>query len=461
MKKQRSEFFGTFLTVFSFFIFKIISSLKNSKNSFFNLVRNIQSSTKYFFALNSKYFRALKNKWVLVWGSVSLVLIAAAVLVIFNITVGYYMLSYDGVTLGYTRNPAVVETTINSLKNQFENNQNVNEDLDSILVTEVQSSNLFLSCLNKDEIETLIVSAAKTIEYAHCVYIDDTLMFATTSEKKLNNALNDYKNDRITLSKDINTKYDSCDIEFLCKFEIKKECVLVDILTKTNIYETVYNIFENNLPYRITCLQTEAVSVPYVTYYERNDNLYSGSRKVVVEGKNGTKNVQSKLVIENGTLISEQVVNEETVTNPRTKKIQIGNGITGGFDKKDILLLPVEGYVTSPYGDRLDPFTREPDFHKGMDIASTTGTPIIAASGGKIIQASDKKNGYGNCVIIEHYSGFRTLYAHCSELLVEVGDYVSAGQTIAKVGSTGRSTGPHLHFSVIIDGKYVDPSIYL
>jgi len=461
MKKQRSEFFGTLLTVFSFFIFKIISSLKNSKNSFFNLVRNIQSSTKYFFALNSKYFRALKNKWVLVWGSISLVLIATAVVIIINITVGYYMLSYDGVTLGYTRNPAVVETTINSLKNQFENNQNVNEDLDNVLVTEVQSSNLFLSCLNKDEIETVIVSAVKTIEYAHCVYIDNTLIFATTSEKKLNNALNDYKNDRITLSKDINTKYDSCDIEFLCKFEIKKECVLVDILTKTNIYETVYNIFENNLPYRITCLQTEEVSVPYVTYYERNNNLYSGSRKVVVEGKNGTKNVQSKLIVENGILISEQVVNEVTVRNPITKKIQIGNGITGGFDKKDILLLPDEGYVTSPYGDRLDPFTREPDFHKGMDIASTTGTPIIAASGGKIIQASDKKNGYGNCVIIEHYSGFRTLYAHCSELLVEVGDYVSAGQTIAKVGSTGRSTGPHLHFSVIIDGKYVDPSIYL
>jgi len=63
-------------------------------------------------------------------------------------------------------------------------------------------------------------------------------------------------------------------------------------------------------------------------------------------------------------------------------------------------------------------------------------------------------------VIIEHYDGFRTLYAHCSELLVSVGDYVKAGDLIAKVGSTGRSTGPHLHFSVIIDGEYVDPTIY-
>ena len=71
-----------------------------------------------------------------------------------------------------------------------------------------------------------------------------------------------------------------------------------------------------------------------------------------------------------------------------------------------------------------------------------------------------KKNGYGKCVIVEHYSGFRTLYGHCSELLVEEGDYILQGELIAKVGSTGRSTGPHLHFSVIIDGSFVDPSIY-
>ena len=461
MREKNSENFSAFCTLLSFWFFSFVSSVKNLWRSFSNALENTKRATKYFFAVNARYFSALKNKWIFVWGSVSAVLIAAAIIIIYNITVGYYMLSYGGATLGYTRNPAIVQTTINSIKNQFKDNQEVIEDLDNIIVAEVQSSNLFLACLDKDEIESVIVSAAKTIEFAHCVYIDNELIFATTSEKKLNNAINDYKNDRITLSKDINTTFDSCDVEFLRDFKTNYECVLSEKITTDSVYTALYELFEEELPYRITCLQTEAVSVPYVTYYERNNNLYSGSRKVVVEGKNGTKNVQSKLVVENGVLISEQVVNEITVVNPTTKKIQIGNGITGGFDKKDILLLPVEGYVTSPYGDRLDPFTKEPDYHTGLDISAKTGTPVIAAAGGKIIQASDKKNGYGKCVIIEHYSGFRTLYAHCSELLVQVGDYVAAGDTISLVGSTGRSTGPHLHFSVIIDGKYVDPSIYL
>lgn len=452
--------FTSFFVTLSFCFAKLRSAVCNFKNYFALRYQNLKNLIKYFLSANYKFVRAFRNKWVVIWCCVSVVLITSAIVVLLNITINYYMLTYNGKTLGYTRNTVVVQSTINSIKSKFVDNEEVLNDLDDIAVVEVQSSNLFLSCLNKDELKTAIVDVADSIEFAYCAYIDNELLFATTSKKNFDNALRDFKDDRITLSLDINEVYDSCEVEILNDFSTSYDCVLSEELTSKNVYQTFYELCEEELKYRIICLQTETVDIPYVTYYERNDNLYSGSRKVVRQGKKGSKSVQSKLVVENGELISSQVVDEKIFSNPVTKRIQIGNGIIGDVSKDKIFLLPVEGYVTSGYGDRADPFTSEQAFHNGLDISAAEGTPIIAALGGKIIQASDKNNGFGKCIIIEHYTGFRTLYAHASELLVSVGDYVEAGQTVALVGSTGRSTGPHLHFSVYIDGKYVDPSIY-
>jgi murein DD-endopeptidase MepM/ murein hydrolase activator NlpD len=116
--------------------------------------------------------------------------------------------------------------------------------------------------------------------------------------------------------------------------------------------------------------------------------------------------------------------------------------------------------VGSPYGNRLDPFTGHLSFHPGLDLVAPTGTPIIASAGGHVIQAGER-NGYGNSVDIRHANGVVTRYGHASRLLVQAGDYVMPGQEIAEVGSTGRSTGPHLHFEVIIDGAQLNPKPYL
>jgi flagellar protein FlgJ len=121
---------------------------------------------------------------------------------------------------------------------------------------------------------------------------------------------------------------------------------------------------------------------------------------------------------------------------------------------------PVKGRISSPFGERNDPFTGNSRQHKGLDIAAPAGTKVSAAASGTVA-FSGWKPGYGNTVIIEHGDGYETRYAHNSDLTVRKGDTVTAGDTIAKVGSTGRSTGPHLHFELRQDGSPVDPGKYL
>lgn len=118
------------------------------------------------------------------------------------------------------------------------------------------------------------------------------------------------------------------------------------------------------------------------------------------------------------------------------------------------------GYISSKYGERTDPFTGAKSFHDGVDLAGKVGAKVAAAASGIVI-FSGTKNGYGKVLKIHHGNGIVTLYAHNNELLAEVGDYVTKGQKVATVGSTGRSTGPHVHFEVQLKGKTVDPEKYL
>jgi murein DD-endopeptidase MepM/ murein hydrolase activator NlpD len=109
--------------------------------------------------------------------------------------------------------------------------------------------------------------------------------------------------------------------------------------------------------------------------------------------------------------------------------------------------LPVSGIISSPEGWRHDPINGETRYHAGTDIAAPLGTPIHAVAEGRVIE-SGRKNGYGNTVVVQTDDGRKMLYAHNNQNFVRVGDWVSRGDTIAEVGSTGRATGPHVHFEV-------------
>ncbi|MDR1157725.1 MAG: peptidoglycan DD-metalloendopeptidase family protein [Oscillospiraceae bacterium] len=121
---------------------------------------------------------------------------------------------------------------------------------------------------------------------------------------------------------------------------------------------------------------------------------------------------------------------------------------------------PLPGYTAgSPYGLRYHPILKRNRLHTGQDIPAPTGTKILAANGGEIIKA-DYNSGYGNCVVIDHGGGQATLYGHMSRIGVSVGQKVKKGAVIGYVGSTGLSTGPHLHFEIIINGTQVNPMNY-
>ena len=119
-----------------------------------------------------------------------------------------------------------------------------------------------------------------------------------------------------------------------------------------------------------------------------------------------------------------------------------------------------KGYISSNYGLRNSPITGTEQFHKGIDIAHKTETNILSLAAGKI-KFSGKKYGYGNLVIINHLNGYTTKYAHNNRNLVKTGDIVKKGQLIAKMGSTGHSTGPHVHLEVLKNNKNIDPNKFI
>ena len=119
-----------------------------------------------------------------------------------------------------------------------------------------------------------------------------------------------------------------------------------------------------------------------------------------------------------------------------------------------------KGWLSSPYGLRNDPFTGRRAMHKGIDFAGSEGAKVVATAAGVVTWAGNMF-GYGNLVEIDHGNGLKTRYGHNESLTVNVGDVVTKGQKIANMGSTGRSTGPHVHYEVLRAGKQIDPQKYV
>ncbi|MEO5821985.1 MAG: peptidoglycan DD-metalloendopeptidase family protein [Vicinamibacteraceae bacterium] len=136
-----------------------------------------------------------------------------------------------------------------------------------------------------------------------------------------------------------------------------------------------------------------------------------------------------------------------------------GGRSTDMVDARTSVELPLATPVTSPYGWRSDPFTGEARFHRGVDLRATYGTEVPAAAPGTVVSAGERGT-YGNLVVVRDDQGIETRYAHLSATLVKEGDVIAAGTPIGRVGSTGRSAAPHLHFEVLVNGERVDPATW-
>lgn len=163
-------------------------------------------------------------------------------------------------------------------------------------------------------------------------------------------------------------------------------------------------------------------------------------------------------VATNNKALQEQINALNAEANRLIKEIQSLQ--SGGDYEGGVMGWPVQGKITSPFGYRTHPILKTKELHTGLDIAAKSGTPVAAANSGTVIKAG-WNNSYGNLLMIDHGGGIVTLYAHNSSLLVKTGDVVAKGQTVSKVGSTGMSTGPHLHFEVRVNGQYKNPMDWL
>lgn len=192
--------------------------------------------------------------------------------------------------------------------------------------------------------------------------------------------------------------------------------------------------------------------IPFETKYQNDSKMYRGNTKVIQPGQHGKKEVAVRITQKNGTEISREVISETVIEQPKEQVVARGTAAVPAPVGTGRFLWPVSGggKITSRYG------ARGRSFHAGVDIAASRGTAVLAADAGVVTQ-SGWSGGYGIMVTIDHGNGYVTRYAHNSSNLVSVGQRVQRGQQIARMGSTGNSTGPHVHFEVLRNGKHINP----
>lgn len=180
--------------------------------------------------------------------------------------------------------------------------------------------------------------------------------------------------------------------------------------------------------------------------------------ETIQSDKNELESLKSALEAEENSLENE--LEEIAAEAARQAAMNSSDELSGAVISNGFWPVPGHSTISSPYGYRLHPVLNVQKMHTGIDIPAPTGTPAVATDNGTVI-FSGTKGSYGNTVMIQHDDGKVSLYAHNSQLLVSVGQRVQKGQAVTKIGSTGRSTGPHLHFEIRINGKHTNPVPYI
>lgn len=189
--------------------------------------------------------------------------------------------------------------------------------------------------------------------------------------------------------------------------------------------------------------------------YERVMSSDTSTEEVV----SSVETAMSKII--EGTGTRKQSVLVDTQSSEKIPSAEDGKSVAvmSLFKNDGEITVPVHGKITSPYGNRTNPVSGEYLFHAGIDIAADSGSPVRAAYNG-VVSSVGSNDISGNYISLVHTDGSETFYCHCQKITAKKGDVVRAGEAIALVGSTGRSTGPHLHFEITVDGNLVDPLLY-
>lgn len=305
-------------------------------------------------------------------------------------------------------------------------------------------------------VQTDAVYYQDTISYVQGTYLADNL----TDTDTLIAALTKQDTKTITYT----SKKDESIYTVASKYSTSPEVIrewnpaLPDLLPAGTKIKVQFTDYAMPIAYRITIDSVSAIA--YDTIEIETSALPVGERKVLSAGVPGETRHVMEVTYVNGVESERNILQSTMVSEPVTERVSVGtyaaapaSTSTQLFGNGDLSWPINGGYISDPYISNRN--------HRGLDIAAPADTEIFAADGGVVLTAGWNHHGYGYYIIIQHENGYETLYAHCNQLLCNVGETVTRGQLIALVGSTGNSTGNHLHFEVRRNGVNYNPADFL
>ncbi|HBV43196.1 MAG TPA: hypothetical protein DEF14_02260, partial [Ruminococcaceae bacterium] len=338
---------------------------------------------------------------------------------------------------------------------------------------ETDAASVFNAILEKHKVtdSNSFVDFVEKVEYVQGLYPDDPKTMWDAS--KLKKQLEQTKQAKKTYTvKDGDTIYGIAVANGLTE----KQLMALNPDMGEYIHTGDQIVVSNEVNYvRVKVMRTETrtVEVDYDTEKTNDASMFKGTTRVTRKGEKGEDTITELVTYIDGQRVTSQEVSRVRTKEPVTEKKLIGTKstrVSGGYNVKVsgrgfVWPAPACTFVSSPYGWRT--LRGYSDFHTGVDLTlpggGSTGAVIVASLDGTVESVRRSNSGYGHCVVINHGGGVKTRYAHClaGSISVSVGQHVSAGQAIARVGRTGNATGPHLHFEIIINGSTVNPLPYI
>ena len=428
---------------------------------------------------------------------VTVAALIAGVVIFQSTYIQAYAVQVDGVDVGLVADTAQVDAAVSHVESRVADVLGTSYDYDAeVTYTPVYSTQDELT--DTQDIEEYMFETAGALMDGYVLTVGGQELGVAASEEDLQELL-----DRVAAAY---ITEDTVDYGFVEEVEITSRQIssdtqfdldaIYDLLTSNSVEEAVYVVEKGDAFSRIAKAYDMTVSelselnpdvvidkiwvgqelivqrsVPLLSVYTVNsetyektiespveytdtDSMYVGDTKVTEQGEDGVALVTADVTYVNGYETERTVTSSTTLQEATTTRILRGTKEKPRTASTGSYAWPCSGTITSRYG------YRSSGFHTGLDIAVPYGTAIKAADGGTVTFAG-RQGGYGNLVIITHDNGAQTYYAHNSSLVVSVGDKVYQGQTIARAGSTGNSTGNHCHFEIRIGGSTVNPLNYL
>ena len=314
---------------------------------------------------------------------------------------------------------------------------------------QLDATESYLKIVPKDADESGFGATEELFETGCVLYLNNEPILAVESEEVMEELLREYEEENAEQGTSALNKVVTWKVEAL------KD---VSLYSKEEAETILSAIEEGGFPLLSVISVTKETweeEIPFETTYENTDTLTKGHSVVKVEGKKGIILHQGYSIWINKEEVTKKELSQEVTQAPETAVVLVGTREPESGEGTGTYVKPCSGSVSSGFGSR---WGRN---HNGVDLAAPCGTAITAADTGIVTFAGWNSGGYGNLVIIDHGDGTETYYGHCSEILVKEGDIIRQGELIAKVGSTGRSTGNHLHFEIRVNGTSVNPAKYL